>query len=268
MVAADPGWPEDFAVLRDRITAALGGAALAVEHVGSTSVPGLPAKPVIDIDLLVADSADEPAWLPPLERAGFELVVREPWWQEHRALTAGTPRCNLHVFSPDAAEPVRHRLFRDWLREHPEDLVLYRDAKLGAAAESNAAGEHVMEYNARKEPVIRAIYDRAFRAAGSAVARRPVSQVMNRDRLFTQVARCVKRQIGFITWETGPARRPTHPRGQAGRPAHAPRPGACENGRGDHDARPAPAPTSSSSGPARRGRRLLRGRRGPGSTWC
>ena len=61
---------------------------------------------------------------------------------------------------------MRHRIFRDWLREHPDDLALYRDAKLGAASAANAAGEHVMDYNARKEPVIRAIYDRAFRSAG------------------------------------------------------------------------------------------------------
>ena len=93
-------------------------------------------------------------------------MVREPWWQEHRCLRHEVPRCNLHVFSPDAAEPIRHRIFRDWLREHPEDLALYREAKTNAAAAANAAGEHVMEYNARKEPVIREIYDRAFRAAG------------------------------------------------------------------------------------------------------
>ena len=72
----------------------------------------------------------------------------------------------MHVFSPDCPETIRLLLFRDWLRTHPDDLALYRDAKLGAASEANAAGEHVMEYNARKEPVIRAIYDRAFRAAG------------------------------------------------------------------------------------------------------
>ena len=64
--------------------------ALAVEHVGSTSVPGLAAKPVIDVDLVVADSADEDAWLPPLEAAGFRLVIREPWWHEHRALSGTT----------------------------------------------------------------------------------------------------------------------------------------------------------------------------------
>jgi GrpB-like predicted nucleotidyltransferase (UPF0157 family) len=166
VVEPDPAWPWAFATIEDRIRAALGEKALAIEHVGSTSVPNLPAKPIIDIDLTVADSADEESWLPPLEAAGFELVIREPWWQEHRALSLDEPRCNLHVFSPDAAEPFRHIIFRDWLREHPDDLIAYRNAKLGAAQAANAAGEHVMEYNARKQPVIRAIYDRAFRAAG------------------------------------------------------------------------------------------------------
>jgi GrpB-like predicted nucleotidyltransferase (UPF0157 family) len=166
VVEANPDWPAHFAWLADRIRAALGERVLQVEHVGSTAVPGLPAKPVIDVDLTVADSADEAGWLPPLEEAGFELVIREPWWHEHRCLTYESPRCNVHVFSPDCPELIRHVLFRDWLRTHPGDLALYRDAKLGAASAANAGGEHVMEYNARKEPVIRAIYDRAFREAG------------------------------------------------------------------------------------------------------
>jgi GrpB-like predicted nucleotidyltransferase (UPF0157 family) len=162
----DPAWAESFSVLAARVRGALGERALTVDHVGSTSVAGLPAKPIIDIDVIVADPADEAAYVPALEGAGFQLVVREPWWQEHRCLVHSDPRCNLHVFGPDAAEPVRHRIFRDWLRSHPEDLALYRDAKLAAAAAANAAGEHVMQYNARKESVIREIYDRAFRAAG------------------------------------------------------------------------------------------------------
>jgi GrpB-like predicted nucleotidyltransferase (UPF0157 family) len=166
VVEPDPRWPEDFAALATRIREALGGLALEITHVGSTSVPGLPAKPVIDIDLTVADSADEGSWLPGLEAAGFELVIREPWWHEHRCLVSDVPPANVHVFSPDCPEPIRHLLFRDWLREHPDDLALYRDAKLGAAVEANAAGQHVMDYNARKEPAIRAIYDRVFRAAG------------------------------------------------------------------------------------------------------
>ncbi len=163
---ADDHWPDDFVVLMQLIRSALGPRALAVEHIGSTSVPDLPAEPIIDIDLTVADPADEANWLAPLERAGFELIIREPWWHEHRALTFDDPRCNVHVFGPSSPETIRHRILRDWLRQHPEDVALYGDAKLSAAETSNAAGEHVMDYNARKEPVIRAIYDRAFRSAG------------------------------------------------------------------------------------------------------
>jgi len=166
VVDADPAWPEVYAGLAARIEGALGDRVLAIEHVGSTSVPRLPAKPVIDISLAVADPAHEAAWLPPLESLGFELRIREPWWHEHRGLRLLQPACNLHVFGPDAPEPVRLRLFRDWLRDHPDDRALYAETKLRAAAEANAAGEHVMEYNARKQTVIREIYDRAFHAAG------------------------------------------------------------------------------------------------------
>lgn len=166
VVPYDPAWPALYARVADRVRAALGERVLLVEHVGSTSVPGLPAKPVVDVDLTVADPADEDAYRPDLEAAGFRLVVREPSWHQHRCFTLAEPRTNLHVFGPDCPEVVRHRLFRDWLREHPDDLALYRDAKTGAAAASTAAGEHVMDYNARKEPVIIEIYDRLFRAHG------------------------------------------------------------------------------------------------------
>ncbi|WP_307864733.1 GrpB family protein [Allobranchiibius sp. CTAmp26] len=166
MVEFDPRWPDDFTWLARQIADALGTRALIIEHIGSTSVPGLAAKPVIDIDLTVAVPADEGTWLPPLEAAGFDLVIREPWWYEHRVVVFEVPRCNVHVFGPESPEPVRHRIFRDWLRQHPQDRALYSAAKVAAAAGSNAAGEHVMEYNARKQLVVRAIYDRAFRAAG------------------------------------------------------------------------------------------------------
>ena len=165
IVPADPRWPAVYDDVAARVRDSLGPRALDVDHVGSTSVPGLPAKPVIDIDLTVADPGDEAAWLPALEAAGFVLTVREPWWQEHRCLRHAAPRCNLHVFGPGSAETARHRIFRDWLREHPQDRDLYRDAKLAAASESNDHGEHVMEYNARKQRVVREIYRRAFAAA-------------------------------------------------------------------------------------------------------
>jgi GrpB-like predicted nucleotidyltransferase (UPF0157 family) len=137
-----------------------------LEHVGSTSVPGLAAKPIIDIDLIVADPGREQDYVPALERTGFRLTIREPWRYGHRALVADDPRCNLHVFGFDSPEPVRHRIFRDWLRGTPEDRDRYAAAKRQAAAAANASGEHVMQYNARKQQVLRDIYHRAFLATG------------------------------------------------------------------------------------------------------
>lgn len=166
IVPADPRWPEVFARLACRVRNALGELALDVEHIGSTSVPGLPAKPVVDIDLIVPNSADENAWLPQLEAAGFVLTVREPWWYEHRCLRFLEPRCNLHVFSPDCAEAARHKLFRDWLRDNAEDRALYRDIKIAAAGAARRESQGVMQYNARKQRVVREIYSRAFAAAG------------------------------------------------------------------------------------------------------
>lgn len=166
VVPPNAAWPEDFAALDRRIRAALGWRALAVEHVGSTSVPGLSAKPTIDIDLIVADPDREEDYIPALEQQGFVLRVREPWWFGHRMLAVQEPACHLHVFGPDSPEPVKHRIFRDWLRGNADDRERYEAAKLRASAEATAAGEHSMDYNARKESVIREIYDRAFRAAG------------------------------------------------------------------------------------------------------
>lgn len=100
LVEYDPQWPVTFERERARITDVLGERALRVEHVGSTSVPGLVAKPVIDITLEVANSADESAYLPPLEAAGYALRIREPKWFEHRLLRCNEPSVNLHVLAP------------------------------------------------------------------------------------------------------------------------------------------------------------------------
>ena len=162
----DPAWPRQYRDLAARIRGVLGWRALQLEHVGSTSVPGLAAKPVIDIDLTVADPDREQDYVPALETIGFRLVIREPWWYRHRALVSDEPRCNLHVFGYESPEPVRHRIFRDWLRGNPDDRDRYAAAKRQAAAEANAGGEHVMQYNARKQQVIRDIYHRAFIATG------------------------------------------------------------------------------------------------------
>jgi GrpB-like predicted nucleotidyltransferase (UPF0157 family) len=139
---------------------------LQLEHVGSTSVPGLAAKPVIDIDLTVADPGREQDYVPALEAAGFQLLIREPWWYGHRMLRADQPPCNLHVFGFDSPELIRHQIFRDWLRGNPGERDRYATAKRQAAGEANAGAEDVMQYNARKQQVIREIYHRAFAAAG------------------------------------------------------------------------------------------------------
>jgi GrpB-like predicted nucleotidyltransferase (UPF0157 family) len=166
IVEPDSTWPAQFDALAARIRDALGDHALAVHHVGSTSVPGLAAKPIIDIDITVADPRDEPTYVPALEAAGFSLRIREPGWHEHRLLVADDPRANVHVFGPDSPELVRHRMLRDWLTEHPDDRDRYAAAKRASAVASNAGGEPVMAYNQRKEPVVREILDRMFRAHG------------------------------------------------------------------------------------------------------
>ena len=173
IVASDPAWPQWYEWLARLVREALGDRVLALAHVGSTAVPGLPAKPVIDIDLTVADSGNEASYLPPLELGGFVLVIREWWWYGHRCLrhadVSGAmrhPSCYLHVFSPDCPEVERHRIFRDWLTAHQEDRELYALAKTAAAEETNSAGGHTMDYNARKQAVVREIYDRAFRGLG------------------------------------------------------------------------------------------------------
>jgi len=161
IVDPDAAWPGVFEMLRSRIDGALGDRVLAIEHVGSTSVPGLAAKPVIDIDLTVADTDDEDAYVPALEALGFALRVREPWWLGHRCLVSAEPAANLHVWPPDSPEAARHRLFRDWLRADEADRQRYAAVKREVAADGLMS-----EYNARKEGVIREIYTRAFTAAG------------------------------------------------------------------------------------------------------
>ena len=168
LVEYDPSWPAAYERLAAKVNAVLGPQVLALDHVGSTSVPGLRAKPVIDIDLTVADVADEAAYVQALEPHGFELVIREPWWYGHRLLRHSDPRCNLHVWSPNCPEPARHLIFRDWLRENPEDRDRYVRAKHAAAHRTRLSRGDVVDYNERKRDVIREIYARAFTSLGIA----------------------------------------------------------------------------------------------------
>ena len=158
----DPAWADRFAVASASLTEALDGLIIDIEHVGSTSVPGLAAKPIIDIDLLIGDTTEESGYVPALERLGYRLVLREPWWHGHRMLVSPAEDVNLHVWPQGAPEPIRHRLFRDWLRSHPEDRELYATAKRRLARDT---ADQPSAYGLAKNDVIDDIYARIFASA-------------------------------------------------------------------------------------------------------
>lgn len=155
----DPAWPARFASLAARIRVALAEAALELHHAGSTSVPGLAAKPVIDIVLVVADSADEASYVPGLEAAGWTLRVREPDWFEHRCLKTVDPASNLHVFTAGCDEVGRMLAFRDHLRADAADRRLYEETKRTLAAERWAV---MQDYADAKSEVVAVIMQRAM----------------------------------------------------------------------------------------------------------
>ena len=158
LVAYDPRWPAMYEREASRIRAALASLAIRVEHVGSTSVPGLAAKPVIDIVLAVPDSANEPEYVPALEAAGYALRAREPDWFEHRLFHGRETDANLHVFSAGEAEIDRMVLFRDWLRGHDDE----RDAYLRVKRElARRTWRHVQHYADAKTTIVQEILARA-----------------------------------------------------------------------------------------------------------
>ena len=119
VVDYDPEWPRLYRREAERIRAVLGERVVRLEHIGSTSVPGLAAKPIIDVLLVVPDSADEPAYVPDLEAAGYVLVIREPGRFQHRAFKGPDTDVNLHVYPPGCQEIERYLLFRDRLPGQP-----------------------------------------------------------------------------------------------------------------------------------------------------
>jgi GrpB-like predicted nucleotidyltransferase (UPF0157 family) len=154
----DPEWAAQFAREERRIRAALGPRAVQVEHVGSTSIPGLAAKPVIDIVLTVADSADEAAYLPDLEAAGYVLQFREPDWYEHRFLRDRDPDVQVHVFTVGSPEVERMLLFRDRLRTRSDERELYLRTKRELAARR---WDYIQDYADAKSAVVEEIISRA-----------------------------------------------------------------------------------------------------------
>lgn len=158
----DPSWPAQYEAEAAKIRRALGERAIVLEHVGSTSIPGMSAKPVIDILLAVADPADEDAYVPALTQEGFRLHLREPDWYQHRVMKGDAPLVNLHVLPPDCPEIARMVGFRDRCRAHPEEFDLYLSTKRELAART---WRHVQHYANAKGDVVEAIIARALAEA-------------------------------------------------------------------------------------------------------
>jgi GrpB-like predicted nucleotidyltransferase (UPF0157 family) len=161
----DAAWPGLFAREAARIRAALADRVLALEHVGSTAVPGLTAKPRIDILLVVAASADEAAYVPALVAAGYVLRIREPGWYEHRLLNGPDTDVNVHVFSRGCPEIERMIGLRNWLREHDADRDLYGRTKRELARRD---WKYIQEYADAKTAIVEEILARALAAKAGA----------------------------------------------------------------------------------------------------
>ncbi|MCL1918192.1 MAG: GrpB family protein [Peptococcaceae bacterium] len=151
----NPLWPVLFEQEADRIRIALGNRAVHIYHVGSTSVPGLSAKPIIDVLLVVVDSSDEVSYVPDLELIGYTLHIREPDWFQHRLLRG---RCsvsvNLHVFSENTPEIEQMLRFRNWLRSHDDDRDRYEKVKREL---SQHTWRYVQDYADAKTAIIQEI---------------------------------------------------------------------------------------------------------------
>jgi GrpB-like predicted nucleotidyltransferase (UPF0157 family) len=158
LVDYDPDWPRLFEREERRLRTALGERALRIEHTGSTSVPGLAAKPIIDVVLVVPDTTDEAAYVPLLEAAGYVLRIREPDWYEHRMFQGPDTPANIHTFPAGCPEVERMVAFRDWLRSHDEDRELYERTKRELASRE---WQYVQHYADAKTEVVEAIIARA-----------------------------------------------------------------------------------------------------------
>ena len=162
LAAHDPTWSETYRHHALQIRGVLDERVLRIEHVGSTAVPGLPAKPIIDIVLEVPDSADEPSYAPDLSSAGYRVRIREPDWFQHRLFSPPPGDVNLHVFCGGCPETGRMIQFRDRLRSDRDDRELYARTKQELAARS---WSYMQQYADAKTEVIASIMSRAQTAS-------------------------------------------------------------------------------------------------------
>jgi GrpB-like predicted nucleotidyltransferase (UPF0157 family) len=129
IVPYSPNWPLQFQDHASRIKTALGNVALRIEHIGSTSVEGLAAKPIIDMLVVVADPSQEDLYLPAMLSAGYELRVREPEFEEHRMFRTPKRDVHVHVFPPGSGEIERYLILRNCLRAMPDVRDQYANLK-------------------------------------------------------------------------------------------------------------------------------------------
>lgn len=135
VVEYDPEWPLVFKRLRSRLAESLGALPVSIEHVGSTSIPGAAAKPIIDVDVVIPSVDDLGRTIELLAKAGYRhagdlgIPGREAFESP-----AGLPAHHLYVVARGSSELSRHVLFRDYLRAHPEAVERYSALKRRLAA--------------------------------------------------------------------------------------------------------------------------------------
>jgi GrpB-like predicted nucleotidyltransferase (UPF0157 family) len=161
VVAYDPCWPERFENELRRLRQALGRRAGRIEHIGSTAVPGLAAKPIIDILVEMDDLEDDAGYGSSLEAAGYVLRVREAG---HRMFRTPARDVHVHIWPSGSEDVRRHLIFRDWLCSHPDDRQLYERTKRELAGRP---WRDMNYYADAKTPVIDEILGRARRPAGT-----------------------------------------------------------------------------------------------------
>lgn len=162
IVDYDAGWPAMYELEAARIRSVLGERVVRLEHAGSTAVPGLPAKPIIDIVLEVPDSTAEDAYVPAMEAAGYRLRGREPEWFEHRLFKGPDRDIHLHTFSAGCDEFDRMLLFRDRLRANAADRILYVRTKRRLASRQ---WTYMQQYADAKTEIVKEILARAEAAS-------------------------------------------------------------------------------------------------------
>ena len=159
----DSGWVQDFQAIRSELAGALKDLAIGIEHVGSTSVPGLSAKPIIDIDVIIEDTSKLPDVIAALASIGYvhegngEIEGREVFGYDGKEHLR---KHHLYVCAKDAAELRRHLMFRDYLRSHPEELREYSCVKEEGAKKYPF---DIDGYIAYKSPYIEGVYKTIFR---------------------------------------------------------------------------------------------------------